>query len=138
MTRKVNIPSGLAIAPHLQQTATGVVIAIMDQWLLPTSQQLLLLNISQSLYFEWKRRAPGQHKEEDYLKISCLIELNRILRLSKSTPCEVRAWLNSHHQNLASTNPLTHMIWMGLPGIHQVLEIATIESGPKPVSQAIH
>ena len=118
---KHTTPKLLPADPFHQKLAIELSFTIMRGWALSDSEQFTLTDLKDAYTFQlWQQRVFTELSKETYLRLACIIDVNRQLKLLGATTTSAVRWLKSSNPAFQNQSPLQHMLNRGLQGIQDV------------------
>lgn len=94
---------------------------IMAQWQLDDTVQFQLSGLQCRFEFQmWKQKAFTMLSSEVYLRLTALLELNRLITAKSSSPKEAAMWLRTANLVFDHNSPLDHILDHGFDGIQDI------------------
>eukprot|EP00388_Colpodella_angusta_P021253 GDKJ01053769.1.p1 GENE.GDKJ01053769.1~~GDKJ01053769.1.p1 ORF type:complete len:144 (+),score=2.27 GDKJ01053769.1:164-595(+) len=104
--------------PFRQKIVIELACTIMTQWQLKDYDQFKLTGLQNRFEFQmWKQKAFTVLTPDVYVRLTALVELNRLLKGASSSPEQASIWLNTPNPVFDLESPLAYMLSHGLKGI---------------------
>jgi len=117
-------PKLLPADPFHQKLAIELSFTIMRGWALSDSEQFTLTGLKDTYTYQlWQRRVFTELSKESYLRLTCVIDVNRQLKLLGTPATSAVRWLKSSNPAFQNQSPLQHMLDHGLEGIQDVSRV---------------
>lgn len=121
---KQTAPKLLPADPFHQKLTIELSFTIMRGWALSDSEQFTLTGLKDTYIFQlWQQRVFTELSKETYLRLACVIDVNRQLKLMGTAATSAVRWLKSNNPAFQDQSPLHHMLSQGLEGIQDVSRV---------------